>query len=411
MSEFGKFAPERVTLASATRPAKSPAFGSHQAEQSRKPDQGPMTTSSQNSESAQGERLVVAMSGGVDSSVAAAILAAQGYEVIGVTMQLSGDASRCCSLEDADDARRVADVLGIRFFVANYGQQFREEVIEPFADAYLAGRTPIPCVTCNSKFKFEHLMARAEVFDSKSVATGHYARVETDAVSGNAKLFRARDLRKDQTYFLFELTQAQLRRARFPLGEMSKDAVRELARELLLATADKPESQEICFVPDGDYAAIVEAVRPEAKESVGEIVDESGKVLAEHKGIHHFTVGQRHGLGIDNAGKALYVNKILPGSGRVVVGDRADLDSSTTIVERVNWISGVVPSEPVRARVQIRYRHEGELAMIHPMGNATVRVEFESPVQAITPGQAAVFYDPENNEEVFGGGWIGDPVS
>jgi len=221
------------------------------------------------------ERLVVAMSGGVDSSVAAALLCQEGYEVVGVTMQLSGDASRlsgdasrlsgdasrCCSLEDADDARRVADRLGIRFFVANYARQFREEVIEPFADAYLSGRTPIPCVTCNSRFKFEHLMSRAEVFGADTVATGHYARIEFDAATGRARLFRARDQQKDQSYFLFELTQRQLAKARFPLGEMSKHEVRKLARELGLATADKAESQEICFVPDGDYAAVVELTR------------------------------------------------------------------------------------------------------------------------------------------------------
>ena len=353
------------------------------------------------------ERLVVAMSGGVDSSVAAALLCQEGYEVVGVTMQLSGDASRCCSLEDADDARRVADRLGIRFFVANYTRQFREEVIEVFADAYLSGRTPIPCVTCNSRFKFEHLMSRAEVFGADIVATGHYARIEFDATTGRARLFRARDQQKDQSYFLFELTQRQLAKARFPLGEMNKHEVRKLARELGLATADKAESQEICFVPDGDYAAVVEQIRPEAKKCGGEIVDAEGTVLARHAGIHRFTVGQRHGLGIDRANRPLYVSRIDPETGRIIVGDRADLASDTAWIDDVNWIQGEAPREPLRARVQIRHRHEGALALIRPLAGGRVRIEFEILVEAVTPGQAAVFYDADRNEEVLGGGWIG----
>jgi tRNA-specific 2-thiouridylase len=342
--------------------------------------------------------------------VAAALLCQEGYEVVGVTMQLSGDASRCCSLEDADDARRVADRLGIRFFVANYARQFREEVIEVFADAYLAGRTPIPCVTCNSRFKFEHLMTRAEVFGADSVATGHYARIEVDPTSGRARLFRARDQQKDQSYFLFELTQHQLTKARFPLGEMSKHEVRKLARELGLATADKAESQEICFVPDGDYAAVVEQIRPEAIERGGEIVDAAGTVLARHRGIHRFTVGQRHGLGIDHANRPLYVSRIDPETGRIIVGDREDLASNIAWVDGVNWIQGDAPEEPQRARVQIRHRHGGALASIHPLAGGRARIDFEVPVEAVTPGQAAVFYDADRNEEVLGGGWIGGPA-
>jgi tRNA-specific 2-thiouridylase len=377
----------------------------------------PSKNASENSatESAKRERLVVAMSGGVDSSVAAAILAREGFEVIGVTMRLSGDASRCCSLEDADDARRVADALGIRFFVANYAREFKREVIEAFADEYLAGRTPIPCVTCNSRFKFEHLMTRADVFGSSAVATGHYARIEQDPESGRARLFRSRDRRKDQSYFLFELTQEQLTRARFPLGEMSKEEVRKLARELDLGTADKPESQEICFVPDGDYAAVVESVRPEARLLSGEIVDADGSVLAQHKGIHRFTVGQRHGLGIDHANRPLYVNRIDAVTGRIIVGDREELDATTAIVDRVNWISGAPPSASVRVRVQVRHRHDAAPATLEfeerdedegSQPSCRVRARFDAPVQAVTPGQAAVFYDAESNDEVLGGGWI-----
>jgi len=355
-------------------------------------------------------RIVVAMSGGVDSSVAAALLARESREVIGITMQLSGDASRCCSLDDADDARRVADRLGVRFFVANYADRFASEVIDAFADDYLNGRTPIPCVACNSRFKFDHLMARAEVFGADAVATGHYARIEIEPSTGRARLFRARDRNKDQSYFLFELTQAQLRRARFPLGEMSKEEVRKLARELGLTTADKPESQEICFVPDGDYAAVVERLRPEARQRPGDFVDRAGNVLGTHRGVHRYTVGQRHGLGIPDAGRALYVSRIDAQSGRITVGDRDELEVSAGRVERVNWISGEAPREPVLSRVQIRHRDSGALAWLHPEGATRVRVAFESPVVALTPGQAAVFYDAEQGDEVFGGGWIAGAI-
>ena len=358
-------------------------------------------------EGAAQERLVVAMSGGVDSSVAAAIARDRGYEVIGVTMHLSGSASRCCSLEDADDARRVAESLGIRFMVANYTDRFRSEVIEEFADAYLAGRTPIPCVACNKKFKFDYLLARAGVFGAKRVATGHYARIDRDPESGLWRLLQARDRNKDQTYFLFQLDQAQLERAWFPLGEMTKADVRKRARELGLATAAKPESQEICFVPDGDYAAVVEELRPEATRTGGDIVDRAGRILGRHDGVHRFTVGQRRGLGLTSE-RPLYVTRIEATTGRVVVGERDDLLAKGARVDAVSWVAGAPPKHPVHARVQVRHRHEGALATVEPGAGRLARVIFDEPVRALAPGQAAVFYQ---GDSVLGGGWIAGPLS
>ncbi|HEM45912.1 MAG TPA: tRNA 2-thiouridine(34) synthase MnmA, partial [Alphaproteobacteria bacterium] len=326
-------------------------------------------------------RIVVAMSGGVDSSLAAALLVEAGADVVGVTMHLAGEASRCCSLDDADDARRVAERLGIRFYVANYTEPFREEVMVAFADAYLSGRTPIPCVACNKRFKFDHLMERARMLGAGAVATGHYARVERDAETGRFVLRRAADRRKDQTYFLFQLDQSQLARVRFPLGGLGKDEVRRRARALGLATADKPESQEICFVPDGDYASVVEAIRPEAREQGGEIVDASGRVLGRHAGVHRFTIGQRHGLGI-SADRRLYVTGLDPGRRRVVVGDVEDLGVAGMEVSAVNWISGETPAGAVRARVQVRYRHDGEEARVEALDGGRARVIFDRPVRA-----------------------------
>jgi len=354
-------------------------------------------------------RIVIAMSGGVDSSVAAALLVESGAEAIGVTMRLSASESRCCSLEDADDARRVAERLGIRFYVANYVEAFGREVIEEFADGYLAGRTPIPCVVCNKRFKFDHLLERARVFDAARVATGHYARLSHDPETGRARLFRARDREKDQSYFLFPLSQEQLRRADFPIGEMSKEEVRKRAREMGLGTAEKAESQEICFVPDGDYAKVVEGLRPEAVGLRGEIVDESGAVLGEHRGIHRFTVGQRHGLGI-SSDRRLYVLRLESERQRVVVGDVSELDCGGARVEGVNWIAGSVPGGPLRARVQVRHRHRAVPASVHPEGESGARIVFDTPVRAVAPGQAAVFYDEDRDEEVIGGGWLVEGV-
>lgn len=354
---------------------------------------------------AKGERVVVAMSGGVDSSLAAALTVERGCEAIGVTMQLSTGSSRCCSLADADDARRVAETLGVRFYVANYAEAFRKEVIEAFADGYLAGRTPIPCVACNKRFKFDHLLERARVFGAHRVATGHYARIDRDARSGKLRLLRARDLEKDQTYFLFQLDQEQLEKAWFPLGELTKREVRERARVLGLATADKPESQEICFVPEGRYVDVVEQVRPEARERGGELVDEEGKVVGQHPGVHHFTVGQRHGLGL-SLGRRLYVSHIDAVSRRVTVSGVEGLASVDAEIEEVWWLSGDAPTGPIQARVQVRHRHVGALASVMASSPRGAWVSFEEPVRAVAPGQAAVFYDVDEPDVVLGGGWI-----
>ena len=352
-------------------------------------------------------RVVVAMSGGVDSSLAAALVHAEGCETIGITLKLAGGASRCCSLADADDARRVAEKLGIRFYVTDYAERFEREVKQPFADAYLAGRTPIPCVTCNSKFKFEYLLARARALGAQKVASGHYARIDQDPKTQAWRLRRAADRDKDQSYFLFELRQDQLGSLRFPLGELSKAEVREQARRHGLATADKPESQEICFIPDGDAAAAVERLRPQTLPGAGEIVDGEGRVVGRHAGIHRFTVGQRRGLGVA-AAERLYVTGLDAASNRVRIGPLAALGAQGARLERVNWVAGSPPQAPVRARVRVRHRHEGAEAWVTPQPDAGALVRFDAPVVAVAPGQAAVF---DAGDVVLGGGWIAESLS
>jgi tRNA-uridine 2-sulfurtransferase len=353
-------------------------------------------------------RIVVAMSGGVDSSVAAAMLADQGHEVIGVSMQLydqrEGDIrfGTCCTLDDLQDARRAAAAIGIPHYIMNFERHFDEHVVRNFIDEYVNGRTPIPCAHCNSDLKFSTLLERAASFDAESWATGHYARVELDATRQRYVLKRGLDAAKDQSYFLFSLSQAQLARATFPVGHLDKPAVRAYARAKGLVVADKPDSREICFIPDGDYAAFLERKTKGAAAREGTLVNASGEVLGRHGGVHRFTVGQRKGLGL-SAPLPLYVTAIDARTNTVTVGSRQDLEKSTALVGSVNWISGEKPSHPLRLTAQIRYKHEAAPATLMPMTEDRATLRFETPQPAITPGQAAVFYD---GDTVIGGGWI-----
>jgi tRNA-uridine 2-sulfurtransferase len=355
------------------------------------------------------ERVVVGMSGGVDSSVAAALLAEAGHDVVGVTMRVwaSADAAErvsrfgaCCGSEAVDDARRVATALGIPYYLLNMADEFDRAVIGPFADDYRRGRTPVPCVACNVDLKFGSLLARAHAWDAAAVATGHYARV-TRTPDGRWVLRRARDLRKDQSDFLWPLTQRQLAAARFPVGELTKDEVREHARRLGLATADKPESQEICFVPDGDYRAYLRTRDPGVFRP-GAIVDLEGRRLGGHAGVAGFTIGQRKGLGL-SGGRARYVVDLDAETSRVVVGDAADLERGDLEVGRANFIAGGPPVGPLRVTARIRHNHEPAAATIHVLGNGRARVVFDTPQRAVTPGQSCVWYQ---GDEVIGGGVI-----
>jgi len=351
-------------------------------------------------------RVVLAMSGGVDSSVAAYLLRQQGYEVIGLFMRTGahdGDDARadhkkgCCSAVDAGDARRVADRLDIPFYALDFEHDFGR-IIDYFADEYLRGRTPNPCVVCNNWLKFGKLWAYGKQLEADFIATGHYARIVWR--DGEPELHRAADPDKDQSYVLYGLRRALLSRLLFPIGEYRKEQVRALAREAGLGVHDKPDSVEICFVPDGDHAALIRDRRPSAA-TPGRIVDTAGKVLAHHDGIERFTIGQRKGLGFA-AGERRYVLQIVPATHEVVVGPHEELFASELIASSVNWLCDP-PTSPLPCRVKIRYRHQGADARVTVLPDSGARVEFAVPQSAITPGQAVVFYD---GARILGGGWI-----
>jgi len=363
--------------------------------------------------------IAVAMSGGVDSSTVAAMLRAEGYTLVGLTLQLWNQrrlagkegmpeqvTGRCCSLDDVYDARRVAEALDIPYYVVNEQERFEDEVVRPFVREYLNGRTPIPCSLCNNHIKFDQLLMRARQIGADRIATGHYARNAYDPARGRWILSRPADETKDQTYFLFGLTQEQLSRTLFPLGGYRKPDVRALAAQHGLAVAIKPDSQEICFIPGGDYKKFIGAYLHEQGEEIpdtaGELVSTSGEVIGDHAGIHNFTIGQRKGLGVASH-DPLYVVQIDPGSHRVTVGSDAEATTRTLRARDLNWISIASLEGEMRVRAKIRHRHEPAWAAIRMVGPDEVEATFNEPQRAVTPGQAAVFYD---GDEVVGGGWI-----
>jgi tRNA-specific 2-thiouridylase len=354
-------------------------------------------------------RVVVAMSGGVDSSVTAGLLVEQGYDVVGITLQLydhGAAVSRkgaCCAGQDIYDARRVGEMLDIPHYVLNFQDRFRRDVIETFAEAYAQGSTPIPCVSCNQTVKFRDLMRTARDLGADALATGHYVRRVPGA--DGPEMHRAVDPARDQSYFLFATTRDQLDYLRFPLGDMPKDEVRRHAERLGLSVADKPDSQDICFVPDGDYTRVVRGLRPEASEP-GDIVDRSGTILGRHEGIGGFTVGQRRGLGLGGTEEPLYVLAIDPAARRVVVGPKDALASACVVLSDVNWLAPIADrgsDSGIQAVVKLRSMQSAAAATVFPRSGGRAEVVLAAPQNAVAPGQACVFYD---GERVLGGGWI-----
>ncbi|HYE31297.1 MAG TPA: tRNA 2-thiouridine(34) synthase MnmA [Methylomirabilota bacterium] len=352
-------------------------------------------------------RVVIGMSGGVDSSAAAKLLVEQGYDVIGITLKLwpqdcvSRAEDKCCGPQAVMDARSVCNTLGIPYYLIDEAEEFQKQVIQYFADEYKAGRTPNPCVMCNERLKFGNLISRARKLGAEYIATGHYARIERDPVTGRMLLKRGADSRKDQSYFLFSLKQDQLARTLMPLGELTKNATRDVARVACLKTADKEESMEICFVPDNDYGRFLTQTHLVEKHR-GEIVDIHGKVLGHHDGIEFYTIGQRKGLGLSTP-KPMYVIELHPETNRVVVGDDTMLERDTLRIERCNWIPFETLDEPVQAMAKIRYNHPGVDATITPGPNGSADVKLHIPQRAVTPGQACVLY---HGDTLLGGGWI-----